>query len=189
MQKPSCYLCVFCGSSPGQHPRFKQVAEELGGKMAKNNFGLVYGGADVGLMGAVANAVLKDGGQAIGVMPQALVNLEVAHENLSQFYVVNSMHERKQKLYDLSHAFVALPGGPGTLDEWFEILTWAQLRHHSKPIYILNVEIDGVGYFAPLIAQLENVVKYGFMRAEHVGLFSVVTSVDQLLIALTQAQR
>ena len=188
MPKSLYYLCVFCGSSVGQHPRFRQVAEELGGKLAAKKIGLVYGGAGIGLIGAVADAVLAYGGEAIGVMPQALVNLEVAHENLSQFYVVKTMHERKQKLYELSHAFVALPGGPGTMDEWFEILTWAQLRHHNKPIYILNIEIDGAGYFAPLIAQLNNVVKYGFMRAEHAELFSVVTSVDQLLDALIQSR-
>ncbi len=189
MQTPSSFLCVFCGSSAGLHSTFRQVAQELGEQMAKKKIGLVYGGAHVGLMGVVADAVLAQGGQAIGVMPQALINLEVAHQNLSKFYVVQSMHERKQKLYDLSHGFVALPGGPGTMDEWFEILTWAQLRHHHKPIYILNVEVDGTGYFSPMIAQLENMVKYGFMRAEHAKLFHVVNSVEQLLDSFHQACR
>ncbi len=155
-------ICVYCGSSPGFDPVFMAMAKQLGELLVENNLELVYGGAGVGLMGQVADAVVDAGGVAIGVIPQSLAE-KVPHSHLSELHVVDSMHERKQMMFDLSDAFIALPGGYGTLDEIFELLTWAQLGFHNKPCGLLNVD----GYFDLLLNYIENVVLKGFIRQEH----------------------
>jgi uncharacterized protein (TIGR00730 family) len=156
-------LCVFCGSSPGARPAYTEVTEDLGQQLVEREITLVFGGATVGLMGRLADTVLSEGGEAIGVIPQALVDREIAHLGLTDLHVVDTMHERKQRMSDLADAFVALPGGLGTLDELFEIHTWAQLGMHSKPIGILNVD----GYFDGLMSFLEHAVSERFVRADH----------------------
>lgn len=156
-------LCVFCGSNPGDGAHFGVAAERLGRHLAAAGIGLVYGGASVGLMGRLADAALAAGGEVIGVIPRAMVDLEVAHRGLADLRVVGSMHERKALMADLADGFVALPGGLGTLDELFEILTWAQLGLHHKPIGLLDVG----GYFAPLLAFLDGAVAARFVADEH----------------------
>jgi uncharacterized protein (TIGR00730 family) len=156
-------LCVFSGSSPGGHPDYAQAAEELGRALAAQGLGLVYGGADVGLMGTVANAALEAGGEVVGVIPQALVDREIAHTGLTDLHVVGSMHERKAKMAELADGFVALPGGMGTLEELFEVYTWTQLGLHSKPLGLLDVR----GYYTQLAAFLDHAVAERFVTAEH----------------------
>lgn len=156
-------LCVFCGSSPGLRPEYATIARTLGGQLAANGIRLVYGGGRVGLMGEIANAVLENGGEVTGVIPHGLLAREVGHNGLSDLRIVNSMHERKALMADLSDAFVALPGGVGTLEELFEVWTWAQIGIHRKPCALLNVE----GYFDPLLAFIDTAVAERFLRAEH----------------------
>jgi uncharacterized protein (TIGR00730 family) len=156
-------LCVFCGSSPGANAQYAELAQRLGRLLARRGLGLVYGGGNVGLMGVLADAVLKDGGHVIGVIPQALVDLEVAHNGLSDLRIVGSMHERKALMADLADGFIALPGGFGTLEEFCEILTWAQLGLHQKPCGLINV----AGYFDHLMAFLDHSVGERFLRPEH----------------------
>jgi uncharacterized protein (TIGR00730 family) len=155
--------CIFCGSSPGARPAYTEITEDLGQLLVENEIGLVFGGASVGLMGRLADTVLSEGGEAIGVIPQSLVEREIAHLGLTDLHVVDTMHERKQLMADLADAFVALPGGLGTLDELFEIYTWAQLGLHRKPIGILNVE----GYFDGIASFLEHAVAERFVREDH----------------------
>jgi uncharacterized protein (TIGR00730 family) len=155
--------CIFCGSSPGARPAYTEAAEDLGMLLVQNGITLVFGGATVGLMGRLADTVVSEGGEAIGVIPQALVDREIAHLGLTDLHVVDTMHERKQRMADLSDAFVALPGGLGTLDELFEIYTWGQLGMHRKPIGLMNVE----GYFDGLVGFLEHAVAERFVREDH----------------------
>lgn len=154
-------ICVFCGSNPGRDSRFSAAADDLGRRIAQRGFGLVFGGGRVGLMGALADAALAAGGEVVGVIPDALMRAELAHEGLTDLRVVGSMHERKALMERLSDAFVALPGGFGTLDEFCEILTWSQLGIHSKPCSILNVG----GYFDPFLKFVDGAVQAGFIRA------------------------
>ena len=156
-------ICIFCGSSPGARPGYVQEAEALGRAIVENNFGLVYGGASVGIMGAVADAVLKSGGEVIGVIPKALTEKEISHTGLTEMRVVESMHERKALMADLSDGFIAMPGGLGTIEELFEILTWAQLGIHQKPCGLLNVE----HYFDQLLAFLDRTVTEKFVQSAH----------------------
>ena len=156
-------LCVFSGSSPGGHPDYAQAAEELGRALAAQRIGLVYGGAHVGLMGAIADAALDAGGEVVGVIPQALVDREIAHTGLTDLHVVGSMHERKAKMAELADGFIALPGGMGTLEELFEVYTWTQLGLHSKPLGLLDVR----GYYAQLAGFLDHAVAERFVTAEH----------------------
>ena len=156
-------ICVFAGSSPGRRPEYVTAARALGRALADERIGLVYGGAGVGLMGAVADAVLDRGGSVVGVMPRALVEREVAHAGLTELGVVGSMHERKAEMADLADAFVALPGGLGTLEEMFEVLTWAQLGHHVKPCGLLNV----AGYYDPMLSMMDHAVEERFVAPEH----------------------
>lgn len=156
-------LCVFCGSSAGARPAYRDAAQALGEELTARGIGLVYGGASVGLMGAVADAVLGRGGTAIGVMPQALVDAEVAHTHLTELRVVQSMHERKAQMADLSEGFVVLPGGIGTLEEAFEVWTWSQLGLHRKSIGLLNVE----GFYDGLERFLDSLVSEAFLRDVH----------------------
>lgn len=154
-------ICVFCGSSMGVRPVYKEAAQTLGKTLASQNFRLVYGGGNVGLMGVVADAALLAGGEVIGVIPEFLVAKEIAHNELTVLHVVGSMHERKTKMADLADAFIALPGGYGTLEEFCEILTWAQLGLHQKPCGLLNVE----RYFDPLLRLFDHAVKEEFLKS------------------------
>ncbi len=156
-------ICVFCGSSPGRSPSYAAAARRLGVLLAERGIGLVYGGGNVGLMGLLADAALAGGGEVIGVIPRALVDRELAHARLSELVIVDTMHERKQKMHDLADGFVALPGGFGTLDELFEALTWAQLGMHGKPCGLLDVD----DFWAPLIALVERQRQEEFVRAHH----------------------
>jgi hypothetical protein len=156
-------LCVFCGSSPGARPAYGEAAEELGRLLVAEGIGLVYGGGKVGLMGRLADAVLAEGGEAIGVMPEALVAKEIGHPGLDDMRVVGSMHERKALMADLSDAFVALPGGLGTVEELFEVYTWSQLGLHLKPCALLDVE----GYYEGIATFLSHAVQERFLRADH----------------------
>ncbi len=133
-------LCVFCGSAKGHDPKYLKLGDKIGEMLVQNNIGLVYGGASIGLMGAIADGVLNRGGKVIGVIPKALVDYEVAHAHLSELHVVENMHQRKKLMYDFSDAFLSLPGGMGTLDEMFEVLTWTQLKYHSHKSYVLNFD-------------------------------------------------
>jgi uncharacterized protein (TIGR00730 family) len=155
--------CVFCGSSPGARPQYTEATEDLGSLLVQNGITLVYGGASVGLMGRLADTVLSEGGEAVGVIPRPLVEREIAHVGLTELHVVDSMHERKALMADLSDAFVALPGGLGTLDELFEVYTWAQLGLHRKPCGLLNVE----GYYQHLADFLDHAAGERFVRDEH----------------------
>jgi uncharacterized protein (TIGR00730 family) len=153
-------ICVFCGSSPGARPGYREAAVELGRTLAARGIGLVYGGARVGLMGALADAALGAGGDVIGVIPQMLLDKEVGHGGLTELRVVESMHQRKQAMADLSGGFIAMPGGMGTIEELAEILTWAQLGVHAKPVGVLNV----AGYFEKLLGFLDHAVAERFLR-------------------------
>jgi len=170
-------LCVFCGSSKGNNPNFLAMAHELADQIVNERLALVYGGASVGLMAEVADRVLKRGGEVQGVIPCALFSKEIPHQNLTKLHVTDTMHERKKLMYDLSDGFVALPGGLGTLDELCEVLSWAQLGLHEKPIGVLNVE----GYFDPLIKFLNQAVENHFMRPKHRNLLIVEKSPEALL--------
>ena len=153
-------VCVYCGSNPGRLPEYREAARLLGYEMADRGLGLVYGGASIGVMGAVADAVLERGGHAIGVIPYSLATKEVSHDGLDELIVVDSMHERKAKMAELSYAFIALPGGWGTIEEIFEMLTWAQLGFHEKPCGLLNV----ASYYDTLFAFLENAIEQQFVK-------------------------
>ena len=152
-------VCVFCGSAPGARPSYSTAAAELGRELALHGITLVYGGGRLGLMGIVADAVLKAGGRVIGVIPRMLIERELAHPNLTRQHVVDTMHERKTLMAELSDAFVGLPGGMGTFDELVEIVTWAQLGLHAKPVVLANIE----NYFAPMYAMLDYAVAEGFV--------------------------
>ena len=156
-------VCVFCGSHPGDDPAYERAARALGETLAEAGIELVYGGGHVGLMGAVANAALAAGGEVTGVMPKALVEREIAHNGLTNLHVVSSMHERKAMMSELSEGFIALPGGTGTLEEFFEVLTWAQLGEHGKPCGLLNV----AGYYDPLLAVFDHMMDRGFLATHH----------------------
>lgn len=170
-------LCVFCGSSLGDRPEYAQAARQLGRVLASRNLGLVYGGASVGLMGEVANAVLQEGGEVVGVIPKVLVKREIAHTGLSELRIVGSMHERKALMADLSDGFIVLPGGIGTLDEFFEVLTWAQLGMHWKPCGLLNVS----QYYRSLIDFLDHAVSQRFLKEQHRLMMLVDESPEALL--------
>ena len=175
-------LCVFTGSSRGARDEYANAARELGRVMVGRDITLVFGGGNVGLMGFLSDEIMARGGRAIGVIPEALVKKEVAHAGLTELRVVRSMHERKAMMADLADAFVALPGGMGTLDEFFEILTWAQLGFHRKPCGMLNVG----GYFDGLLAFLDHSVDERFVRKEHRDMITVETSPAALLDELAR---
>lgn len=156
-------LAVFCGSSNGASDVYIEGAKKLGKELAKRNIALVYGGASVGIMGAVADSLLEEGGHVIGVMPSFLENREISHKNLSELIIVDSMHERKAKMADLADGFIVLPGGPGTLEEFFEIFTWAQLGLHQKPCGLLNIN----NYYDPLIALFNHMSEEQFLHKKY----------------------
>ena len=175
-------VCVFCGSAVGRDPRHRDAALALADALVERSLGLVFGGGSVGLMGVLANAVLAKGGEAIGVIPHGLAAREVAHRGLGDLRVVPSMHARKSLMADLSDAFLALPGGFGTFEELFEVITWAQLGIHGKPIGLLNV----AGYYDSLIRFLDNTVAEGFASAANRGLLLIADEPDELLDRLLQ---
>jgi uncharacterized protein (TIGR00730 family) len=170
-------LCVFCGSSPGARPAYGEAAEELGRLLVAEGIGLVYGGGKVGLMGRLADAVLARGGEAIGVMPEALVAKEIGHPALSELRVVGSMHERKALMAELADGFVALPGGLGTVEELFEVYTWSQLGLHLKPCALLDVE----GYYDGIAAWLSHAVEERFLREDHRAMLIVERDPRELI--------
>ncbi len=178
-------ICVFCGSRTGSDPAYENAARTLGRMMAERGIRLVYGGGHVGLMGVVADAVLDAGGQAIGVIPDFLKRREVGRDDLTDLIVTDSMHSRKQRMFELADAFVALPGGLGTLDETIEVATWKQLGLHAKPIVIL----DAAGYWGALSALLASVVKGGFAYGDIQTLWSVVETPEQVFDAIDAAAR
>jgi uncharacterized protein (TIGR00730 family) len=173
-------LCVFCGSSPGVDARYLAAARDLGQALASSGIRLVYGGASVGLMGAIADAALQAGGDVVGIIPKALEQREVAHRGLSDLRIVGSMHERKALMAELADGFVALPGGVGTLEELFEVWTWGQLGYHAKPCAIYNVG----GFYTGLIAFLDHTTAAGFMRPETRQMLIVEDSQERLLSRL-----
>jgi uncharacterized protein (TIGR00730 family) len=176
-------LAVYCGSSPGADPAFAEAARALGVEMARRRIGLVYGGGRLGLMGIVADAVLDSGGEAYGVIPQALIDLEVAHTGLTELHVVTTMHERKAKMTDLCDAFVALPGGIGTLDELFEAWTWNALGYHAKPVALLNIG----GFWDNLVELMDHVMTSGFMSPARRAQLLVAGTVDEAIDTLDAA--
>jgi uncharacterized protein (TIGR00730 family) len=173
-------LCIFCGAHPGNDDRFVQVAAETARAAAAAGYGIVYGGGRVGLMGAVADAALAAGGEVIGVIPAALATAEVAHSGITQLHVVQSMHERKALMADLSDGFIALPGGFGTMDEFHEILTWRQLAIHDKPIVLLNAG----GYYDALLALYDRMMRDGFVTPKSRALFTACANVAEALSAI-----
>ncbi|NDV77612.1 TIGR00730 family Rossman fold protein [Dysgonomonas sp. 511] len=170
-------ISVFCGSSSGFDPIFMQQASLLGQCVAQRGYGVVYGGASVGLMGAVANSAMQAGGKVIGVIPEFLKKKEIEFDGLSEIHVVDTMHERKALMHELSDAVIALPGGYGTLDELYEILTWAQLALHKKPIGLLNVK----GYYTPLVEMTAKMQDNGFLRNDYQNLLIVEDDISRLL--------
>lgn len=173
-------VCVFCGSNFGRQPAYREAAAAFGSEIARRGLKLVYGGADVGLMGVVADAALAAGGEVVGVIPQALVEKEIAHAGLTRLETVASMHERKARMAELSDAFVALPGGPGTLEEIFEVWTWGQLGFHAKPVGFLNV----AGYFDALSAFFDHAVAESFVQAPHRNMLMIHRDASEMLDAL-----
>lgn len=170
-------ICVYCGSSSGNDPSFVAAAKELGSAIANHGYGLVYGGANIGLMGTIADSVLATAGIVTGVMPKSLADKEIAHPGLSELIVTVSMHERKARMADLSDAFISLPGGLGTFEELFEIWTWAQLGFHQKPIAVLNVN----GYYDKLIEFIADSTAKGFIKAAHQEMLLVSDSPHELV--------
>lgn len=170
-------IAVFCGSSMGNHPQFQITTQQLGKLLGSRGIQLIYGGAQVGLMGIVADATLKSGGKAVGVLPRFLGAKEIAHHGLSELIMVDSMHERKQKMSELCDGVITLPGGFGTMEELFEFITWAQLGLHSKPIGLLNV----AGYYDALIQLLDDMVKFELLKPINRAMLIVSDDPDQLL--------
>lgn len=170
-------ICVFCGSSAGCRPEYRDATGELAAELVRRNIGLVYGGGKLGLMGSLADAVLSAGGEVVGVIPEHLMAWEVGHSGLTELHVVRSMHERKELMADLSDAFIALPGGFGTLEEFCEVLTWTQLGLHAKPCGILNV----VGFYSPLLAMFDRLVEERFLNPENRALVLARESPSELL--------
>lgn len=173
-------VCVYCGASPRAAAHYTTLAQQVGKVLVENNLGLVYGGGRMGLMGTVADSVLEGGGQAIGIIPKHLQDREERHDELSELHIVDTMHIRKQMMVDRSDAFVILPGGFGTLDEAFEILTWKQLGLHSKPIVFLNVH----GFWSPLKELKQHLYEESFIKEEDLKLFTMAETVDEIIPAI-----
>ena len=173
-------VCVFCGSSTGTHPSYRSAAASMGRALVRRGKGLVYGGGRVGLMGVIADSVLEAGGEVIGIIPESLAVKEIQHDGLTELHVVPNFHARKAKMAELSDAFVAMPGGYGTLEELFEVVTWAQLGLHEKPVALLNVG----GYFDGLLGCIDSAVVEGFIRPEHRRLIMSSSEPDALIEAL-----
>ena len=177
-------LCVYCGSSARVDDRYKTAAARLGALIAARGLQLVYGGGRVGLMGIVADAALGAGGRVIGIIPEHIQALEVEHTGLTELHVVDSMHTRKRMMFEQSDAFIVLPGGLGTLDESFEMMTWLQLKLHKKPIVFVDID----GYWRPFLRLVDHMIAQGFCRPEHRDLFQVVETVDEVFGAIATPQ-
>jgi len=177
-------LCVFCGSSTPPDPRYRETARALGKLAAARGVGLVYGGGRTGLMGELADAALSAGGKVVGVIPTGLFDREIAHTELTKLHEVATMHERKQLMYDLADAFVAMPGGLGTLEELAEVTTWSQLGLHAKPVVLLDVD----GFWHPLVAQLDRMVAVGLLKPSNRALIQLADSPDDALASLRSAR-
>jgi len=177
-------ICVFCGSSVGNKPEYAAAAITLGGLLAKKKIGLVYGGGNVGLMGVIADAVLEAGGEVIGVIPHSLAQREIEHQGLTELHVVDSMHTRKAMMAELADAFIAMPGGVGTFEEFFEAVTWTQLGLHRKPCGLLNVS----GFYTPLAAFIDQAVTEGFIKPVHRASIVVDDNAERLLDTLAQVK-
>lgn len=173
-------VCIFCGSNMGRNEIFRSQAIALAEGLAVRDIGLVYGGASVGVMGLLADTMLAKGGRVLGVIPEALRDREVAHAGLTELRVVKTMHERKKLMFDLADSFLTFPGGFGTLDETFEIITWKQIGIHEKPLLFLDID----GYYKPLIQFIDTAVSAGFIRVEHRGLFGLVNTAEEALKAI-----
>jgi uncharacterized protein (TIGR00730 family) len=176
-------LCVYCGSSGAVEAQYREAANELGAHLARAGIALVYGGGRIGLMGLLADAALAARGKVTGIIPSHLRDAEAAHRGVTELVVVDSMHERKRLMAERADAFAILPGGIGTLDEMFEVVSWKQLRLHSKPILLVDIG----GYWAPLRALLDHIIEKGFASAQTRGLLRVVPSVSALMAALAEA--
>ncbi|CCO22610.1 TIGR00730 family Rossman fold protein [Maridesulfovibrio hydrothermalis] len=172
-------ICVFLGANPGNDPKYAQAARNMGTTLAKRNITTVYGGSKTGLMGILAESALEAGGKVIGVIPESLYKIEIAHNDLTELHVSDSMHERKALMAEISDGFIAMPGGIGTMDEIFEIFTWAQLGFHSKPCGLLNVD----GYYDKLLSFLDSVVEQGFLKAMHKDKLVTATTPDLIIDA------
>ena len=172
-----CNICVFCGASAGNNPAYVEAAKALGQAIAERGLGLVYGAGNVGLMGELADAVLTEGGRAVGVIPHKLVDRELAHQELAKLYVVSTMHERKAKMHELSDAYIALPGGIGTMEEFFEAVTWRQLGYHDKPVALFNVG----GFYDGIDGFFKTMQRDGFLHSDHRDLFFMETDAMRLL--------
>ena len=175
--EPGKSIAVFCASAPGRRPEFLEAARELGRRIAEHKYGLVYGGASVGTMGALADAALAAGGKVVGVIPGVIIDLEIAHPDLTELHIVGTMHERKALMASRADAFIALPGGYGTLDEFIEILTWSQLRIHAKPCVMVNV----FGYYDPLLAFFDSAVDQGLIKPQNRSLIQVARDASEAL--------
>lgn len=180
---PTHSICVYCGSRPGKHPSYMQAAETFGRTIASEGWRLVYGAGDVGLMGAVARAAQAAGAETFGVIPTHLLDLEVGKRDLTTFVVTENMHERKKVMYMNADAIVVLPGGAGSLDEFFEVLTWAQLGLHAKPIVVLNVN----DYWTPLLALVDHAINEGFADASLKAFYTVIDTPDAAAAYLREA--
>ena len=174
-------VCVFCGSRSGLNPVYAESARRLGALLADSSIKLVYGGGNIGLMGILADSVIQAGGEVIGVIPSFLQQKEVGHRGITTLEVVESMHQRKQRMADLADAFVAIPGGWGTLEELLEILTWKQLGLITQPVVLLNTNL----FFEPLLQQMRLMVREGFLQAGYLGLLQVEESPEKILLLLT----
>lgn len=179
------WVCVFCASAPGASPDYLNAARDLGRRIAERGYGLLYGGATVGAMGAVADAALAAGGQVVGIIPEVIREREIDHRGLTELHVVGTMHERKAMLADRADAFVALPGGYGTMDEFIEIVTWAQLRIHAKPCVLVNVR----GFYDGLLRFLDTCVNEGFIQAENRKLVQVAGNPEESLAVVERVWR
>ena len=184
-EKLKKWICVFCGSADGARPEYLATARELGRKIAESGFGLIYGGAAIGAMGAIADAALAAGGEVVGVIPDVIMEREIGHRRLTELHIVRTMHERKALMASRADAFVALPGGYGTMDEFIEIVTWAQLGIHTKPCVLVNVG----GYYDKLLGFFDTAVSEGFIRAENRGLVQVARDAAEALAVVERGWR
>jgi uncharacterized protein (TIGR00730 family) len=187
--RPLKWVCVFCASAAGAHPQYLEAAKELGRRIAGSGYGLLYGGATVGAMGAVADAALAAGGEVVGVIPEVIREREIDHRGLTELHVVGTMHERKAMLAARADAFIALPGGYGTMDEFLEIVTWAQLKIHAKPCVLVNLQVKGSGFYDALLAFFDHTVREGFIQPENRGLVQVAADPEQALAIVERAWR
>ena len=182
MSRPRLSVCVYCGSRMGARPAYRAAAERMGSLLAERGWRLVYGAGDVGLMGVVANAAQAGGGETLGVIPQHLLAREVGKRDLTQFVVTETMHERKKVMFMNAEAIVVLPGGAGSLDEFFEVVTWAQLGLHARKIVLVDVD----GYWQPLVALLDHVIAEGFADPSLRGLYEVAATADDALAIIAR---